>query len=198
MTLVGARAFKDRTEVDALLAEISGEWRWRNRALIVCGCRTGLRISELLSWSIGDVFDGRKLKDFVYTRRSKTKGKREGRRLPLHPEAKHLIAKWLVDLRRRGIELHHDRPLFCGREARFCRAIGRKSAHRIVAEAARKAGLEDGVGTHSWRKFLALTVYERSGHCLIRTGAILGHRNISTTWRYCRSVAVGAEQLLLD
>ena len=198
MSLVGARPFEDREEVAALLSAITGQWRWRDRALVTCGCRTGLRVSELLSWTIGDVWDGERFRDSVYTKRSRIKGKREGRRLPLHPEAKMALARWLVDLRRHGLGTDPGRPVFCGREGGFRKAVSRKTAHRIVAEAAAKAGLEDGVSTHSWRKYLARSVYERSGHCLIKTGAILGHRQIETTWRYCRSVAIGAEDLLLD
>ncbi len=198
MSLVGARPFEDREEVAALLSAITGQWKLRDRALVICGCRTGLRVSELLSWTIGDVWDGRKFRESVYTKRSRIKGRKEGRRLPLHPEAKRALARWLVELRRQGLKLDANRPVFSGREGGFTKAISRKSAHRIVSEAASRAGLEAGVSTHSWRKFLARSVYEKSGHCLIKTGAILGHRQIESTWRYCRSVAIGAEDLLLD
>ena len=197
MSLVGSRPFDDRCEVAALLAAITGEWRRRDRALVICGCRTGLRISELLSWRIGDIWDGERLRDVVYTRRSRMKGKREGRRLPLHPQARLALARWLVDLRRHGVTLNPERPVFCSREGGFIRAISRKTAHRIVSTGATRAGLKIGISTHSWRKLVAVEVYRRSGNCLIKTGAILGHRQVGTTWRYCRSLAVGAEDLLL-
>ena len=198
MSLIGARPFRDHDELSRLLAAMEGEFRLRNRALAVTGCRTGLRISELLSWTIGDVLDGRTLRDAVYTRRHAVKGRSAGRRLPLHRAAKWAIGRWLINLRRRGVSLEPSRPLFCGREARYWRAMSRKTAHRVVADAAVVAKLPAGISTHSWRKFLAVQVYQRSGHCLIKTGAILGHRQVETTFRYCRSLAVGAEDLLLD
>ena len=198
MSLVGARPFDDREEVAVLLSAINGRWKWRDRALVTCGCRTGLRVSELLSWTIGDVCDGGKFRESVYTKRSRIKGKREGRRLPLHPEARRALARWLVDLRRHGLELDSNRPVFSGREGGFTKAISRKSAHRIVSEAATRAKIQTGISTHSWRKLIAVEIYQKSGNCLIKTGAVLGHRQVATTWRYCRSVAIGAEDLLLD
>jgi site-specific recombinase XerD len=198
MSLIGARPFRDQDEIAQLLAAMQGEFRLRNRALAVAGCRTGLRISELLSWTIGDVLNGRTLRDTVYTRRRAVKGKSAGRRLPLHRAARRAIGRWLIDLQRRGISLEASRPLFCGREAQYWRAMSRKTAHRVIADAAEAAELPAGVSTHSWRKWLAVKVYQRSGHCLIKTGAILGHRQVETTFRYCRSLAIGAEDLLLE
>ena len=198
MSLSGARPFHDRNEIKKLVGAMRGEFQLRNRALTISGCRTGLRVSELLSWRVGDVLDGRSIRTTVYTRRDSIKGKRAGRRLALHPEARFAIGRWLVDLEKRGVALDPERPLFCSRENEFLNPMSRKSAHHAVAKAAALAGLDEGISTHSWRKWLATQVYKRSGNCLIQTGQILGHRQISTTWRYCRSLSVGSERLLLD
>ncbi len=157
---------------------MTGGFRWRNRALAIAGCRTGLRITEILSWRIGDVLDGRTLRDSIYTRRGSVKGKAAGRGFPLHPEARTAITRWLVDLSHCEATFYPNRPLFGGREGKFSPAISRKSAHRIVAEAAQLAGLPEGISTHSWHKWIAPTVHRKGGHCLINTGAIFGRRQI--------------------
>jgi integrase len=197
--MTGARPFKDKGEISRLLGEIRGRYAKRDAAMIVLAKRTALRISELLSISIGDVFDGRKFRESVLVRRRHTKGKREGRRLPLHREAKLALARWLIELRRDGVALDARRPIFVSRQGGGWQAIGRKMAYRIITSAATRANLPDGISCHSTRKYAAQEVYRLSGNCLVRTGAILGHRGgVATTWRYIRSVATGAESLLLD
>jgi len=77
--------------------------------------------------------------------------------------------------------------------------MSRKTAHYIITRAAQKAGLEEGISCHSTRKYAAHQVYIRSGNCLIKTAAALGHRGgVATTWRYIRGLATGAESLLLQ
>ncbi len=156
-------------------------------------------MSELLSLAVGDVLgpDGRFVGE-VYVRRRSTKGKRTGRRLPLHPEAKVALGRHLVTLRAEGLILKSTLPLFGSAKGKGMKAIDRRSAHRIVARAAAAAGLGGGLSTHSWRKWLAVQVYAKTEKCLIKTGASLGHRQIETTWRYCRSLGVQAERVLLD
>lgn len=197
--MTGARPFKDKAEISDLLDNVHGRYARRDIAMIILAKRTALRISELLSITIGDVFDGGRFRESVQIRRRNTKGKREGRRLPIHREAKLALARWLVELRRDGVHLDAGRPLFVSRQGGGCQAIGRKMAYRIITSAASRAGLADGISCHSTRKYAAQEVYRLSGHCLVRTAAVLGHQGgVATTWRYIRSIATGAESLLLD
>ena len=167
--------------------------------MIVLAKRTALRITELLSLKVGDVFDGHKFRESIQIQRRHTKGKREGRRLPLHREAKMALARWLVSLRHNGVPLDANRPLFVSRQGGGWQAIGRKMAHRIITGAAGRAGLASGISCHSTRKYAAQEVYRLSGNCLVRTAAVLGHRGgVATTWRYIRGIATGAQSLLLN
>jgi len=197
--MTGARPFRDKAEISKLITHIQGRFAARDTAMIILAKRTGLRISELLSITLGDVYDGRRFHETFQVQRRNTKGKREGRRLPLHHEAKMAIARWLVELRREGVALDAHRPLFVSRQGAGSRPIGRKMAHRIITKASARAGLAAGISCHSTRKYVAQEVYRMSGHCLIRTAAVLGHRGgVATTWRYIRGIATGAESLLLD
>lgn len=199
MSMTGARPFKDKAEISQLITHINGRFASRDKAMVIFAKRSGLRITELLSITLGDVFDGRRFHETFQVQRRNTKGKREGRRLPLHHEAKIAIARWLVELRREGVALDAHRPLFVSRQGGGLRPIGRKMAHRIITKASARAGLAAGISCHSTRKYVAQEVYRMSGNCLIRTAAVLGHRGgVATTWRYIRGVATGAESLLLD
>ena len=197
MSLCGARPFSGKNEIQRLMGEFQGSFALRDRALVVLGTKTGLRISELLSLRVGDILgaNGRFL-DTIHIRRRAMKGKREGRRLPLHPIAKMALGRWLVERRRRGSQLDSEAALFSSRKGGEGKSISRTTAAHLFAAAAERGGLVGGVSTHSMRKWVASEVYRRSGNCLIKTGAVLGHRQIGTTWRYCAGLATGAADLL--
>jgi integrase len=60
----GCRAFID-DEVKLIAKSFGGRYATRNRALFVSGVRTGLRISELLSLTVGDVQQHRRMVEAV-------------------------------------------------------------------------------------------------------------------------------------
>jgi integrase len=60
----------------------------RNKALFILGVRSGFRISEILSLTVGDVLQHGKVMDHVTVARKHMKKKTEGRGVPLHPEAR--------------------------------------------------------------------------------------------------------------
>jgi len=198
MSLCGARRFESRDEIRKFTGAFQGPFALRDRALMALGTRTGLRISELLSLRVGDVL-GRtgRFHDAVYVSRRAVKGKRAGRRLPLHPAAKFALGRWLVDRRRRGSLLDPESPLFSSRKGGEEKAISRKTAAQIFAEAAERAGLEGGISTHSMRKWVASEVYRLSGHCLLTTQKVLAHRQLATTARYLANLDTGAMNLVM-
>ena len=57
--------------------------RTRDKALFILGLKTGLRVSELLSLKVGDVYQYGRLADMVYVERKHMKKKLEGRAIPL-------------------------------------------------------------------------------------------------------------------
>ena len=165
---------------------LDGAYVSRNKALVVAGLKTALRVSELLAWKEGDVLDlstGR-FKPRIYLARKNLKGRKSGRSIPFNRAAAFCIGRWLVELRRRGVPLHHDLPLFLSRQGTDFRAIDRSTAFRIMQTAARKAGLPDGVGTHTLRKTAAKRAYAASGHDLLAVMKFLAHRQITTTVTY--------------
>jgi integrase len=189
MSMCGARPFENREEIARMMQGFQGAFAFRNRAIMSLGIRSGLRISEILSLRIRDVLGaGNSFRDAIYVRRSAMKGKLAGRRLPLHPVAKITLGRWLVERRQREGDLDLESYIFASRKG-VGRPISRSTACHVFAEAARCAGLREGISTHSMRKWVAMRVYRASGNCLVKTGAVLGHRQIGTTARYCTSAA---------
>lgn len=181
----GTRPFEDQTEFEQFLRTIDGEFQTRNRALVTLGAYAGLRIKSALSLAIGDVFDGKKFRKSVRVARKSMKGKRGSFVIPLHPRAAFALARWLVTLRRRGHRLGPETPVFVSR-CGSSRAISVRMAQKMVRQTADLAGLDAALSTHSWRKFFAKRVYERSGNCLLTTAQALAHgtNDLRSTARY--------------
>ena len=182
----GARPLESAEEVERLLAALRGRYVLRDRALLVLGLYSGLRVGSALSLTIGDVFDGSRFRKSMRVARKSMKGRRQSFVVPLHPRAKRAIARWLVTVRKRGQGLDPKAPLFSSRQQG--RAMSARMAQILVAEAADRAGLGEGISTHSWRKTFASRLYDATGHCLLTVGAVLAHSpaDVRTTARYLR------------
>ncbi len=172
----------------------------RNLAMFVLGVETGLRISELLSITIGDVIDTeRRVKGTLAIQKGHCKGKVKARRVALSPRARDAIYGAVEEAF--GLcKSHRDRHLFS--PGYRLGAITRRQAYGIISSALREAGITHTHGTHTMRKTRA----ERVARCLERkhnageTSTVsimavmhaLGHADIKTTQRY---LSKGAEEV---
>jgi len=84
-----------KPQINLTLRHLKGRWRWRNRALLTLGIRTGLRISELLSLELGQVYQGGQVLPRLYLRRQDSKGKRTGSSIVIHPRAAAALLEWI-------------------------------------------------------------------------------------------------------
>ncbi|MCS7226460.1 MAG: tyrosine-type recombinase/integrase [Gloeomargarita sp. SKYB31] len=159
-------------ELGRLFAALEGD-DWlsrRNQAMVALMARAGLRVGEVLALMPEDV-EVNARSGWVLVR--KGKGVKE-RRVPLSAEARQALRAYL--------EVRPQRPgrLFFSRT--FQPLTGR-DVQRIIAEAARRAGLGRRVTPHTLRHTFA-TRFLRAGGDLATLQAILGHANLSTTARY--------------
>lgn len=182
----GARPFENQDEIARFMAAIDGSFALRDRALVTLGLYAGLRVASALSLKIGDVFDGRRFRPSIRVARKSMKGKRGSFVVPLHPIAAKALARWLAELRRSGNALKPDSPVFLSRQQG--RPMTTRMAGVMISNAAQRAGLADGISSHSWRKTFAVRIYEANGHCLLTVGAALAHSSadVRTTARYLR------------
>ena len=155
--------------------------RTRDKALFILGLKTGLRISELLSLKVGDVYQYGRVVDSVYVERKYMKKKVEGRSIPLHQEGKEALMRWIMELEKLG-KSDPNSPLFKSRKGHG--SINRVQAFRVFKEVYEANGLIGKLGTHAMRKTFADRIYERLGRDLIKVQRALGHKAITSTVSY--------------
>ena len=202
----GCRPLTDG-EVARIVGKFAGKYAKRDRALFVLGVKTGFRVSEMLSLTVGDVSPavGKIVAPIleglptelagvlsygthgkITVERRSMKGKIEGRTVVLHPVAKAALSEWVADLR--GWDLGAENsPLFLSRAGAGTprqRAITRVQAWRILHATFKAAGVAGQTGTHCMRKTFANKVYDALDKSLIKTQKALGHKNIGSTAQY--------------
>jgi len=173
----------DNDEIRRVSAAFTGTFEVRNRGLFMIGVSTGGRISELLSLTIGDVYqNSRPVTDLLY-RKSIVKGGEVSRAVPVNVDGRDAI-KTLIDWHwAKYSDLDDNRPLFPSRNKQGRVAMNRQTAHEMLKVAFIAAGLNGKIATHSLRKSFAQRVYEHAGNIYL-VQELLGHRNVATTQKY--------------
>ena len=177
----GCRPLSD-AETVKLLRSFTGKYSSRDRALFLLGIKSGFRISELLSLTLGDIVQYGCLVDRVTVNRRNMKKKTEGRTVLLHPEAKKELAVWISILQAEGWK-SPETWVFRSRRGGD-KPISRIQAWRILQRAYRENNMTGKLGTHSMRKTFANRIYDKLGQDLARTQRALGHKNINSTVSY--------------
>jgi integrase/recombinase XerD len=169
-----------------MLRGCTGPYRLRDQCLMEFLGSTGYRISEALSVTIGQVWDGSKVRDDIQVSTEHMKKKTPRDRVLLHPDCKHAILKWLTQLAHTFGRLDPTWKLFCGRKSHGgLTAITREHAFRVIRAVAVSVGIVTiRVGTHSFRKYLAIKVYLHFKKDLLLVQQVLGHVSIDSTRVY--------------
>lgn len=165
-----------QNEINLIADSFHGKYALRNKALFLTGVYTGYRVSELLSLRHSDVFNGSGVRTHISVNRSKMKGKRSGRTLPLHPIAREALRQWIG-----STEWHSDKHVFHSQKGG---AINRQQAHNILKTVFNDCDLDGKLATHTMRKTFANKVWERSGKNLFAVKELLGHSSIAVTQNY--------------
>ena len=173
----------DNDEIRSVSTCFTGTFQIRNRGLFMLGVSTGGRISELLSLTIGDVFQNRSAVSDLLFEKSVVKGGEVSRAVPVNADGRRAIQE-LIDWHRRHYRsVASKRPLFPSRHKSGTVALHRQTAHDILKNAFIAAGLNGKLATHSLRKSFAQRLYDKTGDIYL-VQALLGHRNIATTQSY--------------
>ena len=173
----------DNTEIRRVSACFTGTFEARNRGLFMLGVSTGGRISELLSLTIGDVYQNRAaVTDLLYNK-SIVKGGEVSRAVPVNRDGREAISDLITWHRKRYRTISANRPLFPSRNGRGRQRMSRRTAHDVLKAAFETAGLNGHLATHSLRKSFAQRLYERTGD-IFAVQEMLGHKNVATTQKY--------------
>ena len=197
-TMAGMRDYTD-DELELVRKSFNGRYALRDRCYFEMALQMGLRVSGMLSLTVGQVYQYGKVVDEVSIDRKHMKGgkagKASGRPIPFFPETHSHILAWL---KRLAAMLKVKDPkaiepaitLFLSRVRNkdgSPRAIARETTWRIIKEIARENEFSGKVGTHSTRKTLARKVYTWS-HDIRVVQRILGHRSLASTEAYLESL----------
>ena len=132
----------DNDEIRLVSACFTGTYEVRNRGLFMLGVSTGGRISELLSLTIGDVYQNRRaVTDLLYDR-SIVKGGEVSRAVPVNTDgmrAIHELVRWHREQYR---TVKASRPLFPSRNGKGSQRMTRRAAHNVLKYAFEAAGLK--------------------------------------------------------
>lgn len=150
----------------------------RNRALVIFSLNSGLRVGELTSLNIGDVFNGH-IKKELRIRKEIAKGRRE-RTVPLNMKARSTIRELLDFNDKRGYGRDENDPLFVSKRGR---RITPRQVENIIKQLREDSGIDVEMTPHTLRHTFA-TRLRKKGADLRVIQTLLGHKNLATTQIY--------------
>ena len=163
-------------EVEAIIDATShtGTQAVRNRAIVelLYGC--GLRVSELTSLRLSDLFFKEEL-----VRVAEGKGGKQ-RWVPINEEAMRRVEEWLSERATMDIALRDSERVFVSYQGK---ALSRQSVFKMVRQAALIAGISKELSPHSFRHSFATHLLE-GGASIRQVQEMLGHSNLNTTEIY--------------
>ena len=196
--MAGMRDYTDQ-EIDLVRKSFSGRYGLRDRCYFEMALQMGLRVSEMLSICVGQVYQYGRVVEEVSVERKHMKGGRSGkvsgRTIPLFPETHPHIMAWLQRMTamlnlKDPKDIDPSTPLFLSRvrnKGGSPRAIARETAWRIIKGIARDNEFSGKVGTHSTRKTLARKVYTWANDIRV-VQRILGHKSLQSTEAHLKSL----------
>lgn len=176
-------------EIDAMVAaiDLSKPEGQRNKAIIEVLYGSGLRVSELISLQLSNIYldEGYML----------VNGKGSKQRLvPLSPQARTQIGLWKIDRNTLDIKKGQADFLFLNRRGG---KLTRDMIFKIVKELAALAGIRKNVSPHTFRHSFATHLLE-NGANLRAIQQLLGHESITSTELYMHVDVHFLRQTVID
>lgn len=145
----------------------------RDLLLFVLGINTGIKISDLLFLKVEDVWDGTKMKEFLYIRDEKSDRKQA---FYLNSQVEMVLKTYLAHLNYRNTD-------FLFKSKKNEQPITRQQAYRIINHAAKEAGVSGKIGTHTLRKTFGYHALQK-GIAISILMSIYHHQSPAETLRY--------------
>lgn len=140
---------RDREKIKNIKALLIGRGEIRNLLLFDLGINSALRVSDLLSLTLGDVFDDRfRVRSRFEIQEQKTGKQREVEIVPNVRKSLQLYKEKYGHLFQEK-NFNPSRPLFCGRGDN---PLSRQMAWKLIKKWCASVGLEERYGTHTLRK----------------------------------------------
>lgn len=163
---------KDVESINAIKKLLSNHSQ-RDLLLFVFGINTGLRISDLLTLKLNDVWEDGRIKEFLLIHDEKSK---EERAYYINNRIQEELTKYLS-----LAHLRNSDYLFKSKKDNL--PITRQQAYRIINDAARKVGIPGKIGTHTLRKTFGYHAF-RAGIAISILMKTFHHHSPSETLKY--------------
>jgi integrase len=163
---------RDVESINAI-KEILRKQSKRDLLLFVLGINTGIRISDLLSIKIEDIWDGTGIREFLYLKETNSD---ETKAYYLNNNVKLAFEDYL-----KTYVFNDSDYLFKSKKNN--QPITRQQAYRIINTAAKEVGIPGKIGTHTLRKTFGYHAY-RKGIAISILMSIYHHHSPSETLRY--------------
>lgn len=171
---------KELKRVEAIIA--SNNHAIRNQALLTLSFKLGLRIKELASLTIDDVYQDGKIKSTLHLTSDKTKGAKHRDIALSNPKVIHDLLALIQQRQSEDAIFTTQAPLFKSQKGtRF----SPNSLSRVLKDIYVAAGL-DKASSHSGRRTL-ITKLAESNIDINSIRQIAGHTSLNTTMRYIQS-----------
>lgn len=145
----------------------------RDLLLFVFGINTGIRVSDLLTLTVDDIWDGMKIKEFLYIHDLKTN----------EVSAFYLNNRVQIELRNYLAQFDFKKSDYLFKSKKDAQPISRQQAYRIVNHAAKEVGVVGKIGMHTLRKTFGYHAY-RKGIAISILMKIFNHQSSVETLRY--------------
>lgn len=168
----------------------------RNKAMFFFALYSGMRISEMLSFTLKDVYQYGKIAQTAYLQKKNTKGKTAGRMIMINNPCKTVLEDYF-----KHYNLANRSPMTPLFQSRTGNKISVRQVQFIYKIMFDKCGIVDAphrLSTHSTRKTFAQTVYESSDKDIIATQMALGHKSLQATQSYIMPNIAGLNKVLND
>jgi len=164
---------RDKKQLEAMKSFLKGR-DIRDYLMLLVGIFSALRISDILRLKLKDIWDGRKLTEFIMLNEKKT-GK--AKRFPITKNLNRAII-----LFKKEYDLEQDDYVFQSRKGSG-KPITRQHAAFILSQAGDYVGIKEPISTHSMRKTWGYWAY-KSGVSLALIMEALNHNSIANTRKY--------------
>ena len=171
---------RDRRKIAQIKNLLRGERRYRDLLLFTVGINSALRVSDLLTLTVGQVVDeSGVIRDRFWLREEK-RGKRQ--EVIINDSIKAVLGEYLVSYP--GVLTNPEHYIFFNtRTMNYSKPISRKMAWKFVTEICEAVGLRGNFGTHTLRKTWGYHA-RQSGVELALIMHKLNHNSLAYTKRY--------------
>ena len=166
-------------EIYAVENAFKGAYAERDRLMFMLGVLTGTRVSALIAFTVGDVWqNGQPVTHVQIIKDSET------RTIPVNADLREVIEALIAWHRSHFGSVHPDTPLFPSQKhGGGVAPLQRQAVHKLFKAAFKAAGLAGNVTTESLRKTFAHRIYNQTGRIDV-VRQLTGQKNVKLTARY--------------